>query len=274
MEERRQPFFLVPLENRGPGHRSDDEDKGDDSSYTAANGREMRPADASEVHDGEGGDHEHHRGAEVGLQEDESGRKKAEAEVADGPLDRRAAPGAIDHEPGKRKHEQELAELRWLETEEGKFEGASRAASGEAEDEDQGDAGAEEGVDADPQLAEAGVVDPGQQQHPGDAEDGVDRLAVEVVMGTAGDVVLRRLPQGEDAEYDEGDGRDRQRPVHVGEAEALADADVNREGLWSGLPGSRRVHHSVSVSPFSSTPSIPSPASPASRLSVAIWSWK
>src|SRR3954454_16570955 len=182
MEERRQPFLLVPLEDRGPGHRSDDEDKGDDSSYTAADDREMRPADASEVHHGEGGDHKHHRGAEVGLKEDEGGREKAEAEVAHGPLDGRAPPGAIDHEPGEPKHKQELAELRWLEAEEGKFEGAPRAAGGEAEDEDQRDAGAEKGVDPNPQLAEARVVDPGQRQHPNDAEDGVDRLAVEVVV--------------------------------------------------------------------------------------------
>ncbi len=57
--------------------------------------------------------------------------------------------------PGKGQDEQHLAELRWLEAEEGKFEGASRAARGEAEDEDERDADAEEGVDADPQLAEA-----------------------------------------------------------------------------------------------------------------------
>src|SRR3954452_20807253 len=205
MDERRQPFFLVPLEDRGPGHRSDDEDKGDDSSYTAADDREMRPADASEVHHGEGGDHKHHRGAEVGLQEDEGGREKAETEVAHGPLDRRAPPGAIDHESGKREHEQELAELRWLEAEEGKFEGAPRAAGGEAEDEDEGDADAEEGVEADPELAEARVVDPGQREHAEQAEDGVDRLSLEVVVGAAGDVVPGRLPQGEDAEGDEAD---------------------------------------------------------------------
>ena len=130
-----------------------------------ADGREVRPADAPEVHHGEGDGHEHQGGAEVGLQENERRRSQAEAEVAHRALPRRAPPGAVDHEPGKREHKQELAELRWLEAEEGKFEGAPRAARGEAEDEDERDADAEEGVDADPQLAEARVVDPGQQVH-------------------------------------------------------------------------------------------------------------
>ena len=149
----------------------------------------------------------------------------------------RAPPGAVDDEPGKRQNEQELAELRWLEAEEGKFEGAPRAAGGEAEDEDERDAGAEEGVDADPQLAEARVVDPGQQQHPDHAEHAVDRLAVDVVVGAAGDVVGGRLAEREDAEGDQGDGGERQRPVHVGEAEALGDADADRERLGPGSVG-------------------------------------
>ena len=182
-------------------------------------------------------DPEHQRGAEVRLQEDERSRCQAEAEVAHRALPLRAAPGAIDDEPGKRKHEQELAELRWLEAEEGKFEGAPRAARGEAEDEDQRDADAEEGVDADPQLAEARVVDAGQQVHADDAEHGVDRLPVDVVVGVAGDVVLRRLAEREDAEGGQGDGGEGQRAVHVGQAEALGDAGADREGLGPGAGG-------------------------------------
>src|SRR3954462_8204462 len=120
VEKRRQPFFLVALEDRVADRRSGDEDQRDRRDEGAADDREVRPGDASEVHDGEGGDHENHRGAEVWLQEDECSRCQAETEVACGPLARRAPPGSIDHEPGKRKYEQELAELRWLEAEEGK----------------------------------------------------------------------------------------------------------------------------------------------------------
>ena len=61
----------------------------------------------------------------------------------------------------------------------------------------------EEGVDADPQLAEARVVDAGEQVHPDQAEHGVDRLAIDVVAGVAGHVVLGRLAEGEDAEGDQ-----------------------------------------------------------------------
>jgi hypothetical protein len=164
----------------------------------------VRPGDASEVHDGEGGGPEHQGGAEVGLQEDKRSRCQAEAEVAHRALDLRAASGAVDHEPGKRKHKQELAELRRLEAEEGKFEGAPRAAGGEAEDEDERDAGAEEGIDADPQLAEARVIDPGKQQHPDDAEQGIDRLALEEVVGAPRNIVLGRLTKGEKAEGHQG----------------------------------------------------------------------
>src|SRR5206468_4777323 len=131
--------------------------------------------------------------------------------------DRRAPPGAIDHEPGKRKHEQELAELRWLEAEEGKFERAPRAAGGEAEDEDERDTDAEEGVEADPQLTEARVVDPGQREHAEDAEHSIDRLPLEVIVGAAGDVMPGGLPEREDAEGDEGGRGEGEWPVHVRE---------------------------------------------------------
>ena len=166
---------------------------------------------------------------------------------------RRAPPGAVDDEPGEGEDEQELAELGGLEAEEGEFEGATRAAGGEAEDEDERDAGAEEGVDPDPQLAEARVVDPGHQQHPDDAEDAVERLAVDVVMGAAGNVVGGRLGEHEDAEGGEGDGGQAQGPVHVGEAEALADADADRERLRAGLPAAGGVHHSASPVPVAET---------------------
>ena len=68
--------------------------------------------------------------------------------------------GTVDDEAREGENEQELAQLGGLEGEEREFEGAPRAARGEAEDEDQGDRDAEEGVDPDPQLAEARVVDP------------------------------------------------------------------------------------------------------------------
>ncbi len=153
------------------------------------------------------------------------------------------APGAIDDEPGKRKHEQELAELRWLETEEGKFEGAPRAARREAEDEDERDAHAEEGVDADPQLAEARVVDAGEEVHADDAEQ-QRRVACrsDVVVGVAGNVVQGRLAEREDAEDGKGRSGEGQGAVHVGQAEALGDAGTDREGLGPGLAGAGRVH--------------------------------
>src|SRR3982751_2325596 len=63
----------------------------------------------------------------------------------------------------------------------GSWKGPPGAASGEAEDEDEADACAEEGVDPDPQLAEARVVDPRQHEHPDDPEPGIDRLSLEEV---------------------------------------------------------------------------------------------
>ena len=80
-------------------------------------------------------------------------------------MDRGTSPCAVDYEPRKGQDEQKLAELGGLEGEQGKFEGAPRAAGGEAENEHQGDDGTEEGVDADPQLAEARVVDPAERRN-------------------------------------------------------------------------------------------------------------
>jgi hypothetical protein len=147
-----------------------------------------------------------------------------------------------DDEAGKRQDEQELAQLRWLEAEEGKFEGAPRAARGEAEDEDEGDAGAEEGVDPNPQLAEARVVDPRKQVHADQAKGRVDRLPVDVVAGIARHVVLGRLSQGEDAEGDQPDGGEAEGCVHIGQAEALGDPRPQGERLRSRAPGAGRVH--------------------------------
>ena len=46
-------------------------------------------------------------------------------------------------------------------------------------------------------------------QHPDDAEHAVDDLAIDVVVGVAGDVVKGRLAQHEDAEGDQRDRGDR-----------------------------------------------------------------
>ena len=46
---------------------------------------------------------------------------------------------------------------------------------------------------------------------------------------------MGRLAEREDAEGDQADGGDRQRPVHVGEAEALGDADVDARTARRGL---------------------------------------
>ena len=84
----------------------------------------MRPADAGDEHDRERHDPEHQRGAEVGLHEDERGRRQAQQQISGRALARRAAPGAVDDKAGECKHEQQLAQLRRLKAEEGKVEGA------------------------------------------------------------------------------------------------------------------------------------------------------
>ena len=63
-------------------------------------------------------------------------------------------------------------------------------------------------VEAHPELAEARVVDPGQGEHQRDPHDRVDRLADDVVVGVAGDVLLGGDPERVRAE---GDDRDRRR---------------------------------------------------------------
>src|ERR1700733_389158 len=272
MQERGEPLLLVALQNGHTNSRGDDEDKCDRGDESRADDGEVGPGNTTEVHHGEGGDREHHRGAEVRLQENEGRRGQSQAEISDRALPRRAPPGAVDDEPGERQHEQELAELGRLEAEEGEFERARRAAGGEAEDEDQGDAGTEEGVDPDPQLAEARIVDSGQQQHPDHSEDAVESLPVDVVVGTAGDVVGGRLTEREDAEGDQRHGRQGQRPVHMGEAEALADAGADRERLGVSLPAAGGVHQPWPPSSSEAATSEPS-ASPFSEA-LASCPWK
>ena len=103
----------------------------------------------------------------------------------------------------------------------------------------------EEGVDPDPQLAEARVVDAGEQVHPDQAEHAVDRLAIDVIARVARHVVLGRLAEREDAEGDQAEGGEAEAGVHVRQAEALGDPRPQGEGLRPGATGSGRVHQPV-----------------------------
>src|ERR1700742_3192167 len=228
----------------------------------------MGPWDSPEVHHGERPDDKHERRAEVRLQENHPRREQSEGQISDGSAHRRARPGAVDDEAGEGQDEQELGQLGGLEGEEREFEGAPRAERGGADDEDQPDRYADEGVDADPQLAEARVVDATEDQHPDHADDPVDRLALEVVVRAAGDVGLGRLAEGEDAESDQPDRGEGEGEVHVGEAEAFGDRRPVVEELGPRLARPRRVHHpmpplSVSTGVSSTGASSLKPSSPA-----------
>ena len=147
--------------------------------------------------------------------------------------------------PARARISRSLPSSEGWKAEEGEFEGAPRAAGGEAEDEDERDRDAEEGVDPDPQLAEARVVDAGEHEHPDDAEQAVDRLPVDVVVGAAGDVVRGRLAESvKTLKATRPSGGERQRPVHVGEAEAFADRRrriANGSGLRRVAAAARRT---------------------------------
>ena len=80
----------------------------------------------------------------------------------------------------------------------------------------------------------------------------------------------RRLGEGEDAEGCEGGGRERQGAVHVGQAEALGDAGMDREGLGPGAAGAGRVHQPPAWPPFSAAASARAgPRKYASRIFLA-----
>src|SRR5262249_20365957 len=122
-------------------------------------------------------------------------------------------------------------------------------------------------VDADPELAEARVVDSGDQVHPDQPEDHIEALAVEVVMGAAGNILGGRVVEGVERDRAERDRREPEADIHVGEAEALGDARPHGERLGVGAAGSGRVHHPpVPSSSSEDEPSASSPANKASRI--------
>ena len=145
-----------------------------------------------------------------------------------------AAAGALDHERRQRDDQQDLGELRGLEAEVGELDPAAGAARSGSEEEDEADRGDHRRVDADPDLAEARVVDPGDGEHQRDPDHRVDRLAEHEVERLPGNVVAGGGRQGEDAEGDQPDRGGQQHPIEVGQVEALADRQAARaQGKWS-----------------------------------------
>ena len=236
-----EPFLLVIRARTGtPAAGRDDEGEGGGYRRHAAHHREVRPAHPSEEQNRQCDDHQHDSRAEVGLKEDQCRRGEAQGQHADGLAGSRAAAGALDHERREGDDQQHLGELRGLEAEVGELDPAAGAARGGPEEQDEADRGDHRRVDADPDLAEARVVDPGDGEHQRDPEHRVDRLAEHEVERLAGNVVAGGGRQGEDAEGDQPDRGGQQHPVEVGQVEALADRQSARaQGQWSSCS----LHH-------------------------------
>ena len=206
VEKACEPFLLVVPQDRHPDRRGDDQREVASNAATPPDRREVPPGHPGEEEDRECDDPEHDARAEVGLQEDECGRRQAERQQADGLAQVGAAAGALDHERGERDDQQHLGELRGLEAEVGELDPAPRAAGGGAEDEHEADRRDHRPVDADPELAEARVVDPRDGEHQRDPDQRVDDLAQHEVERVARDVVAGRRGQGEEAEGDQPEG--------------------------------------------------------------------
>ena len=130
--------------------------------------------------------------------------------------------------PARATMSSSLAELRGLEAEVGKLDPAAGAPGRGAEEQHQADRADHQRVDADPDLAEARVVDLGHREHQGDADQRVDPLANREEKRLTRDIVGRRDGEGEAAEGDQGEGGAEQPAVEVRQVEAFADASPPR----------------------------------------------
>ena len=93
------------------------------------------------------------------------------------------SPRAVDDERRQHQDQQHLAELGRLKGEERKADRALRAIGGVAEAEHGQNAHDQQHVDPVSELPQRGVVQAREQEHAGRADDQVDRLPIDVVLG-------------------------------------------------------------------------------------------
>ena len=245
----RQTLLLVVLENGVAGGRQDPEHQQRRHDRRDPERSEMHPACPGEEEDARERRRVDHRGAEVGLEEDEqdrpgreADRRKHRAAVAD-PL------RPVGQQPCEEEDEQQLPELRGLELEETEVQPALRPAgdcTGEQHDHHQPERSAVDRLSMPPVVLR---VDEDRCNEHQRAEPRVDALPEDVVVRVAGHVVSGDPGDRPEAEGDQRTGRRKQDPVEPADdrgdldllvAAAPQPARPGVDGLNHSSPAPRR----------------------------------